>query len=248
MSDKTSNREYFFDSYFDIASLLGRKENVTDFLDFLLNESLIISQKMKDNGSSKPYPLIYNQSAHSVSMDYQYYIYILAKWVAKKTKNNADFTKVCNAFAILQSNSSGSNRTKFNTDRKKFLSILMTEFVGILTNRNKFADGTISEKKMYVGTYPSWAITVIETEEDVYVFNQVTIDKSQAEYYLVGYEKRVADMGDFVMQDDVEQSAFGTKNTSSYLKKNGLERRYYFTITNANLYNNEDIIYLNFEV
>jgi len=244
MSSNKKKRKLTYRSHFDIASFFSEKEDVAYFLDYLLLQSLDISKRMEEIGSDKPYPLLYNNKAYSVSLDYQYFIYTLAKWIAKRTDNDEDFINVCNAFAILQSNSREENRTKWKSDKKRFLSILMTEFIGILTNRDKHSDGTSRERKMITRSYPSWTESVVETEYGAYVMNQIIIDKEQASYYLKDYENKVR----FVDKYDIEQSAFGTTGVAKYLTKKGLNREYCFTITNANLYNRDDLIQLNFGV
>ncbi len=87
---------------------------------------------------------------------------------------------------------------------------------------SKKNDGTQKERKMIARNYPSWTESLLETESEIYVMNQVMLD--------------------------VEQSAFGTKNVSSYLKKRNAPRNYYFGITNANLYNDDDLIQVNYGV
>ncbi|MEN4054090.1 hypothetical protein [Sulfurimonas sp. NWX79] len=238
----------YFHNHYDIVSLFREKENVTDFLIFFLDESVEISKKIKESGEKKPYPLIFNSKGFTLSFDYQYYIYILAKWVVKRTGENADFKKVINAFAILQSNSSAKNITKTKSNKKKFLSLFMTEFIGILTNRNKFLDGNPNERKVYIQTYPSWVETLIEHSGNIYAFNQVMIDKVQVEYYIDDYEIRLKNMFEYIHENDIEQVAFGKKNCASYLQKFNLKKEYYFTITDEFLHHDVDLIGKNFNV
>jgi len=101
---------------------------------------------------------------------------------------------------------------------------------------------------MIARSYPSWTESLIETESEIYVLNQVLFDKEQVKYYLDDYADRIENMGEFVKQYDVEQSAFGSKNVSNYLKKRNINKNYYFGITNANLHNNDDLIQVNFGV
>ncbi len=236
----------YFHNHYDIVSLFREKENVTDFLTFFLDESVEISKKIKENGCKKPYPLIFNSKGFTISFDYQYYIYMLAEWVAKRTEEGADFKKVLNNFAILQSNSSAKSITKTKSNKKKFLSVFMTEFIGILTNRNKFLDGHQNERKVYIQTYPSWVETLIEHSGNIYAFNQVMIDKVQAEYYMDDYASRLRKMDEYISFNDIDQVAFGTKNCASYLQARGLKKDYYFAITDEYIYRDEDILKENF--
>ena len=113
---------------------------------------------------------------------------------------------------------------------------------------SKKNDGTQKEREMIARNYPSWTESLLETESEIYVMNQVMLDVEQVKYYLSDYDDRIENMGEFVKQYDVEQSAFGTKNVSSYLKKRNAPRNYYFGITNANLYNDDNLIQVNFGV
>lgn len=113
---------------------------------------------------------------------------------------------------------------------------------------SKKNDSTQKEREMIARSYPSWTESLIETESEIYVLNQVLFDKEQVKYYLDDYADRIENMGEFVKQYDVEQSAFGSKNVSNYLKKRNINKNYYFGITNANLHNNDDLIQVNFGV
>jgi len=101
---------------------------------------------------------------------------------------------------------------------------------------------------MIARNYPSWTESLLETENEIYVMNQVMLDVEQVKYYLSDYADKIENMGEFVKQYDVEQSAFGSKNVSNYLKKRNINKNYYFGITNANLYNDDDLIQVNFGV
>lgn len=113
---------------------------------------------------------------------------------------------------------------------------------------SKKNESTQKERKMIARNYPSWTESLLETENEIYVMNQVMLDVEQVKYYLSDYADKIENMGEFVKQYDVEQSAFGSKNVSNYLKKRNINKNYYFGITNANLYNDDDLIQVNFGV
>lgn len=228
--------KFRYESAFDIISFFRNRESTRDFIKYLFEQSIEFSKLIEKHGNNKPFPIQYESIGFSYQIDYQFMIYVLAKWVALKTDDKAKLERVLRDFA-LTIHGLHQPTTKKNI---QFLGVFFGETISIFTNRDR-------EKESPVDHYPSFNQKVIECDGEYFDYKVVGINRHQMKYFVDGWDEYMKENDGYFFQNTSKQAAYGKYKVSALWNKlkeeNGQKKRFYFGINDSDYLEGVDKIW-----
>jgi hypothetical protein len=258
MSSAKSNIEPYYDGAHDIFYYFRDKKSTGTFLKFMFLEAIEFSKKIEENGNQKPFPIQYNSKMYSYQMDYNYFIFVLGSWVAKKTGDKAKLKRVLRDFAITKYAINNSPNRETNeescqevgnitaTKNRQILSIFLGETLTLFVNRNTAKDKkpwTQLEKNDITGInyYPVFNPSIYEHNGSYFDFKIITMRQHQMRFFVDDWKEFMEDNEHWFFQDSSEQVAFSSgvvkKYWSRLLQEDGVKKRFYFSVFDEDFFN-----------
>lgn len=226
----------YYDGAFDIFSFFRDRKSTGNFLKYLFEQSIEFSKLIEGNGNTKPFPIQYESERYTYQIDYQFMIYVLGKWVAKQTGDDAKLERVLRDFAITI-HALNQPTIKKNI---RFLAIFLGETISIFTNRDR-------DKDTPIDYYPAFNQKILEFEDEYYDYKVVGINRHQMKYFVEDWEEYMKDNEDYFFQNIATQVAFGKYKVDAFwakLKRDGTQKkRFYFGINDTDYLEGVDKIW-----
>ena len=210
-----SDYVYKFESALDIYSFFRSKDLVGDFLRFFFNFSIEYSKKIEDAGDEKPFVIQYVKEGSQYQTDYQFFIYVVAKWVAKLTNDDGNIASVLREYAVTSLSLKDSLRKRNRIGFSYFLG----EVLMIVINRTKGKKytGTNSTNIDYLNTHME---KVVSYNGNYYDIKLIGINSKQVKYFMPEWEEYAEANKEYLFQNESVQVAFFRKAVSDFwLKK-----------------------------
>jgi len=201
----------------DIYSFLRSKKDLDEFFTFLMEEYIKDCKYIDEHGNKIFYPIIYIEKIFYYGIDYQYFIFVLAKFVSKKMDNSrAIFKRVLNDYAILQFN---INSPICKINRQMLISFFESSCF-VFNNRNY-----ARPCKYFEISTPR----LVEYEDKIVLHNTITFNKLGLERY-INFEEIVKNNEQYFIKKEREPLVWGKIKVRNYLKENSILKYNYFTL------------------
>jgi len=196
-----------------INVVFKNNDTISFFLMYVFEESILLSKKIKEDGDEIFYPLLYNTSINQFSIDYQYFIHLLAKFVYKRTDDKASYKKVFTHFGIFQR----TIKSSISIRNRAMLIYFLDYINGVIDHRTYFKE--VRNTQNFLPRIVQFKGQHIETKS--ILFRKLGLNK----YF--DYYKFYSDQVDFLVQPDVKEIVWGSKLCKKVWLKEDIPKRNY---------------------
>lgn len=221
----------------DVYSFLRSKEDISSFLTYLFEQAIEFSKLIEEYGNTKPYPIQFNSSQHVYQIDYQFTIYVLGKWIAKRTNDSSKLEKVLRGYAIT-SHSLANTQCKKNM---KLLALFFEDNIGIFRNHGENETPKVKDFRQFNRK-------IVEHNEKYYEYKMLSVNRHQMKYFIGDeWKDYMLDNDEYFYQNGVEQVAFGNSHCIAFWNRQraetGSKDKLYFKIIDTDYLEGVDAIW-----
>jgi len=217
-----SGFKHYYETPVDIFSFFREKESIAKFLQFYFDESANFAQKLLDNSSIRPSPVYYNVLGSEYQTDYNYFIYLLAKWVGIQTGDMGRAIYVLRDYALTVHNI----KKEYKLKDRRMLSIFLHEKLFLF--KRIAGDNAVSVEK-----YATNQNKIVSYNNEDFEFLLLNFSTSTLKFYLPDFEDYAEKKCDLFQDNSIKQAAYSYRQCNNYWKsmyKKGIKKRYYFNI------------------
>ncbi|MDF1879040.1 hypothetical protein JHD46_05225 [Sulfurimonas sp. SAG-AH-194-C20] len=186
----------------------------------MFDEAIVFSKMIEDDGSNKPFPIQLEARAHQYQMDYNYFIFIVGKWVAKWTDDKSKTLKVLQDYGIYE----GVIRNEVMEKNRVGFAFFLSETLELSIARDK------RETSSYVTNVDKYPYNnqVNEYKNDYYDYRMAGISTYKFDYY----NENIYKNNKYFNSNQCTQIAFHAKVVEKFWelrrdKGEGLKRIYF---------------------
>ena len=201
----------------DIFSFLRSFDDVKGFFTLLFDEHIRCAKYIDEHGNKVFYPIIYIEKIFYYGVDYQFFIFVLAKFVSNKMNGDEFiFRRVIKDYAILTFNV-GSSICKSN--RKMLMSFFGEQCFAI--NNGNYTRAC----KYFETDVPR----LIKFDDKIVLHKSVVFNRKGLERY-INVPDIIAKNKRYFKEESYDVVSWGKMNIGKYLKKNNIVKYNYFTL------------------
>lgn len=227
--------ELIYESPMDILQVFKSKEYIADFLKWFFEQSEAISRKQIEENSNKFSPVFFSDISYKYCTDYQYFIYMLGRYISLKSNDYGKTESVCKFYGVMKR----PNPDKMKITRGKYMSLLMYTLIETL---GIFLDNGSNN----VSSYGVFIQSLYEYKGKIFNVKYLSFNPNQMDYYIKNFTDDLSLKGNIFKNMDVKQVAFGYKNKKEYETNNQTKSITYFHFSHTMFDNNTDILEHNF--
>jgi len=215
-----------YEDAYDIYQFFKTKEEVGNMLRFVVDRALTFSKIIKENGDKKPGPISWLGKVWMHQIDYQFFIYSIAEYIAKVTQDESALVRVFRDYGILEAT---SKNVKSKKNKRLFMIFLEDTLVITATNQLAKEKGG-KGKPPWKFSYITDGIPVVQEKNGEYFEKKVvSLHRFGLVHFVPEWEELMASHAEYFMQEELEQVAFQFLACEKFWAENGMEKRIYFT-------------------